>query len=89
MAPLSSNTELYEYLVSFANDLERRGLRGLSETVATACHKALMPTEFLGESRIALRRVLVEENGALTGQERSDVRQVRKQLDEALGPSPG
>ena len=43
-----------------------------------------MSTEFLGESRIALRRVLKEEDGVLTLQEREDLLDVLRQLDSAL-----
>jgi hypothetical protein len=41
-------------------------------------------TEFLGESRIALRRVLAEENGILSPIERADRQDVLRQLDAAL-----
>ncbi|HEV2330235.1 MAG TPA: hypothetical protein VGY56_15745, partial [Verrucomicrobiae bacterium] len=41
-------------------------------------------TEFLGESRIALRRVLAEQDGILTVQELADLSDVLRQLDESL-----
>ena len=86
MKPLTSNRELYDYLVCFSGGLECRGLMALSETLAFAgCQASSSSTEFLGESRIALRRVLDEENGVLTSQDRTDLLDVLKQLDEALG----
>lgn len=86
MKTLSSNSELYKYLQSFSTELKQRGLTKLSEIVdfASAQASSGLPTEFHGESRIALRQVLSEENGALTAQERSDLLDVLKQLDEAL-----
>lgn len=74
MTHLASNRELYEYLVRLAEELKSTQLDELSEAVLVASrHAAGLSTEFLGESRIALQRVLNEENGALTSQQRSDV----------------
>ena len=71
MKTLSSNRELYDYLLSLSAELKQRGAAGLSEVVAFASAQgSSSSTEFLGESRIALRRVLTEENGALTDQQR-------------------
>ena len=85
MHTLSSNRDLYEYLLSFTAELKRRGLTTLSEMVAFASSQgSSSSTEFLGESRIALKRVLHEENGALTTQERADLLDVLTQLDKAL-----
>jgi hypothetical protein len=86
MKALSSNRELYEYLLSLAAELKKRRADELSEAVAFASRHAAgnMSTEFLGEARIALRRVLKEEDGALTAQERADLADVLKQLDEAF-----
>jgi hypothetical protein len=86
MNRFSSNRELYEYLVSFSLELKRRGILGLSDAVDFAIAQASSSsTEFLGETRIALRRILSEENGSLTAQERSDVLDALAQLDEAFG----
>ena len=65
---LSSNRDLYEYLVALESQLRSRGWEHLSENVAAAARtaNAIPTTEFLGESRIALRRVLAEENGILS-----------------------
>jgi len=80
-----NNRELYEYLLFLAAELQKRKFEELSEAVAFASRQASgMSTEFLGESRIALRRVLKEEDGILTVQERADLSDVLKQLDEAL-----
>jgi hypothetical protein len=81
----SNNRELYEYLVFLAAELKKRKFEELSEAVAFASRRISdMSAEFLGESRIALRRVLKEEDGVLTIQERADLSDVLKQLDEAF-----
>ena len=41
-------------------------------------------TEFLGKSRLALRRVRAEENGILSRIERADLQDVLRQLDAVL-----
>jgi hypothetical protein len=73
---LSSNRELYEYLLLLALRLESRGAEVLSKSVSAAARTAntFPATEFLGESRIALRRVLAEENGMLSQVELVDLR---------------
>jgi hypothetical protein len=43
-----------------------------------------MSTEFLGQSRIALRRVLEQGKDVLTEQERNDLMDVLKQLNAAF-----
>jgi hypothetical protein len=83
MKKLSSNQDLHEYLVHLASELKRCGAQQLSETVAVAGHHA-MPTEFLGESRLALREVLVRAKGLLSASDYSDVQDVLKQIDDAL-----
>ncbi len=82
---LSSNRELYEYLLLLASQLNDRGAGALSKDVARAARtvSAFPATEFLGESRIALRRVLAE-NVALSEIERADLQDVLGQLDAAL-----
>jgi hypothetical protein len=58
----------------------------LGEAVEFASRQAstFPATEFLGESKLALRRVLNEENGVLTEQELADLLDVLKQLDKAF-----
>lgn len=85
MKPFSNNRELCEYLLFWVAELKNRRFEELSEAVAFASRQASgMSTEFLGESRIALRRVLKEEDGILTVQERADMSDALKQLDAAL-----
>ena len=86
MKALSSNRDLYEYLLLLAPMLKQRGATALSEDVQFASRLAstIPATEFLGESRIALRRVLDEENGILNAQERTDLCDVLRQLDSAF-----
>jgi hypothetical protein len=85
MKILSSNKDLYEYLLFLSSALKQRGSMALSEVVEFAIgNAASLSTEFLGESRIALKQVLGQENGVLTDQERTDLLDVLKQLDKAL-----
>jgi hypothetical protein len=83
---LSNNRELYEYLLLLASQLESPGAEVLSKEVSAASRIAggIPATEFLGESRIALRHVLAKENGILNQTERADLLDVLKQLDEAF-----
>jgi hypothetical protein len=85
MKKFANNQELSEYLVSLSSDLKGRGAEQLSKVVDFARGQAVgMSTEFLGESRVALRRVLEEENGILKDQERDKLLDALRQLDEAL-----
>ena len=86
MKTLSNNQDLYEYLLFLDSLLKQRGAMALSEIVQFASMQAstFPVTEFLGESRIALRRVLDEENGILNKQERTDLHDVLKQLNSAF-----
>jgi hypothetical protein len=86
MKRLSNNAELFQYLQSLGNMLEERHAKGLSEAVVHASRTAAgnMSSEFLGESRIALRRLINEEHGILTAQERDDVKDVLSQIDGAF-----
>lgn len=85
MRTFSSNRELYDYLLSLSSELKQRGASALSESVEFAIAQASSSsTEFVGESRIALRRVLHEEHGVLSGSQLADVSDAIKQLDAAL-----
>jgi len=86
MKTLSDNQDLYKYLLFLASVLKQRGATALSEIVQFASRQAstFPATEFLGESRIALRRVLDEEKGILNNEERTDLCDVLKQLDNAF-----
>ena len=85
MKSFSNNQQLLDYLVSLSSELKKRGLLELSEMLGFAIGNASsMSTEFLGESRIALRQVLQQGREALTEQERDDVQGVLKQLDKAF-----
>ena len=80
---LRDNQHLYDYLVAMSTILNSRGAMELSQEVLAASRVvATIPvTEFLGESRIALRRVENEQT-VLTDEECSDLRDVIRQLDE-------
>jgi hypothetical protein len=85
MKNLSSNTDLYNYLLSLGDLLADRGLPELAESVRFAAGQATgLSTEFLGESRIALRRVLDAEAGVLHMHERDELRSIIGQVETSL-----
>lgn len=85
MNVLKSNAELYQYLLSLVSQLRNRGALDLADPIESASRQASgISTEFLGESRIALRQLLDRGRGVLTETERKGVCNVLKQLDEAL-----
>src|SRR4029453_3852303 len=85
MKRLDNNAELHRYLLLPVSQLRDRGEADLAALLESANRQASgMSTEFLGESRIALPQLLVEEQGTLTEAERKDVLDVLKQLDKAL-----
>ena len=82
---LASNRELYDYLVSLALVLKNREAEGLGQFVTEASrHSVGMSTEFLGEARIALRRVERDKNGVLNVEEHAELLDILEQLDIAL-----
>jgi hypothetical protein len=83
---LSDNKQLFDYLVSLSSKLASAGVGQLSEEVASAARTvaAIPATEFLGEARIVLRRVLKMDVGILDDGERADLLDVLTQLDMAL-----
>jgi len=82
---LSSNTDLYNYLLHLADLLADSGSPALAESVRFAARQATgLSTEFLGESRIALRRVLDTEGGALQTPERAELEGVISQVETSL-----
>jgi hypothetical protein len=65
--------------------LRAEGATDLATLVESASRQASgMSTEFLGESRIAIRQVVETEKGILTEAERKDLFEVLQQLDDAL-----
>ena len=83
--PLSSNKELYDYLVSLGNLLAERGSLQLAESVRLAARTGTgLSTEFIGESRIALQGVLDAEQGLLQAVERHELQSILAQVDFAL-----
>ena len=82
---LDNNQQLYDYLVALGAKLNAREAVHLSRVVLAASRTvATIPgTEFLGESRIALRRVETAQTG-LTEDERLELRDIVRQLDEAF-----
>lgn len=85
MKVLFSNKDLYEYLQFLSSILEKREATSLNTAITFALAQASSSsTEFIGESRIALQRVVNEEKQILSDQERGDLLGVLKQLDNAL-----
>jgi hypothetical protein len=60
---LENNRQLYDYLAAIGTTLNARGAVELSRVVLAASRtvSTIPDTEFLGESRIALRRVENEQ----------------------------
>lgn len=85
MLRLANKRELYDYLGRLVGILSSSGHRDLAAVVSDAMGTASsLSTEFLGESRIALRRVAHDSGLTLSAQERADLDDVLKQLDETL-----
>jgi hypothetical protein len=83
---LQSNRDLYQYLLVLSEQLKSRGSEELSAMVVSATRLAgdIPITEFLGESRIALRRVKKEAGSLLNEEERLELKEVLKQLDASF-----
>jgi hypothetical protein len=85
MKRLSSNKELYDYLVDLAEELRVRGSDSLANVVLFAADQAGgFSTEFLGESRIALEKVLNSGKAPLKENEKADLLRVIERLSQAL-----
>ncbi len=86
MAPVfSSNADLYSYLGRLRQMLADRGAKDLAEVVGNAIRFAAgMSTEFLGESRIALRVVHQAKSNPLDQSERQFLSQAISELDDAF-----
>ena len=82
---LDNNRQLYDYLVAIGAKLNDRGAVELSRLVLAASRtvRTIPNTEFLGESRIALRRVENEQT-VLTENERLELLDIVRQVDEAF-----
>ena len=81
---LAGNAELYEYLSTLHSKLIGRGAANEAAIVAHAMMTAGgMPTEFLGESMLALRAVLKNAPHVLSPGEISEILDVVRQLEEA------
>src|SRR2546421_12751943 len=84
MKRLANNAELHAYLSGLSQTLGERGSEKLAEAVFHASQLAAgnMITEFLGESRIALKRLIRGALGVLTDSEREDAKDVLFQLEQ-------
>ena len=82
---LTSNRELYDYLLALSAKVTSRGDSELGQKIAAASrHAAGMSTEFLGESRIALRGVARDKSGILNEAEHAELLEILRQLDSAF-----
>jgi len=82
---LNSHIDLYNYLLSLSNLLAAQGAPQLAESVRFAARQGTgLSTEFLGESRIALKAVLDKEKGILGLAEWDELVGVVGQIDFAL-----
>lgn len=85
MKHLASNSELLSYLQALSKIFEERRAEELSEAVNHVGRMSLfMSTEFLGESRIVLKKVLKKGRSVLTREKRDDVKEVLAQIDWAF-----
>jgi hypothetical protein len=85
MKPLANNKELYDYLVALSTKLRACGAESLADMVYTASRQAAgLSADFLGESRIALRKVTDADELALGDADREEVADVLRQLSSAL-----
>lgn len=82
----SSNEDLYKYLLYLISILNERGRGDLGEKIDFARKQAASSaTEFLGESRIALKEVLQKSEKSLNEQEKDDLASAIVQISDALG----
>ena len=82
---LSNNTDLYHDLLVLGDLLAEKGSQKLAERVRLAARQGTgLSTEFLGESRNALKHVLDAENGILLAHERDELSSVIGQVEIAL-----
>jgi hypothetical protein len=87
MTLLTSNDELYRYLVQLGELLAERGAS--AEGVRSAVKQAAgLSIEFLGESRNALMQVLNVDARALKSNEREQLLSVISQIEAALQRKP-
>lgn len=85
MTQLASNQALYDYLGRLAASLQERGAESMAEVIAAAARQAAgLSTEFLGESRIALEKVLNSNQAIVSDAIRTEIADILKQLDVAL-----
>jgi hypothetical protein len=85
--------ELYEFLLKTSSELKTQGATELAGIVEVASSFASgvrigLTTEFVGESRIALSRVLKGGADLLSPQKRSDIDDVLHQLTASLNRWP-
>ncbi len=84
-----NNDELYVFLRGLKRELTVRGSKELAEILdaALAC-SPLMSTEFLGESRMGLWRLLRDGKGELSAHESREVEEVIRRIDDRNAGSP-
>jgi len=89
MPQLANKQELFDYLIGLAASLRERGAESMAAIITIASKHAAGPTtEFLGESRIALRKLVDLDLAVLSEQDKSEVAGVVNQLNAALDRRP-
>jgi hypothetical protein len=85
MMKLKNNSALYAYLISLSDRLSGTEYSDLVKDLRSAASQSAgLSTEFLGESLIALQRVLESEERVLNAAERDDLKSVIQQVSFVL-----
>jgi hypothetical protein len=90
---LTGFADLYDYLVTLSSALKAKGASVLAQEAERASRLAVgvqigLTTEFVGESKIALRRILTDGRSFLSQQEQADMEDVLRQLTASLNKWP-
>jgi hypothetical protein len=90
---LKDFSELYDYLVTLSSVLQARGASDLAKEAERASRFAVglkigQSTEFVGESKIALRRIRTDGNNILNDKEQQEIDDILRQLTSSLNRWP-
>lgn len=77
--------QLHRYAITLATTLRSRGLIEPSDGLDRACKFVIgSPSEFFGETRLALQRVMELHNGALTDAEVFQLKSILNNISKEL-----
>jgi hypothetical protein len=86
----SKNEDLYNYLLSLISILKERDRDDLGKQIEFATKQASSSSaEFLGESRIAMKEVLLKTDSSLNQKEKSDLIGALTQIGNVLDKRQG